>query len=639
MKKSPQELLAQALQFLSVGQLREAQRACRKVLQARPDLPEGHLLLSEIHHQGGDAPKARESASRALKLRPGWSEAYVALGNAEALAGNLKAAEEQFIRAIAAGSPGAGVHANLGHVLRQQGRLEEARGAYQRAQAHAPDALELQLNMALIESELGNKARALDIAQTAAMRFPAAPQAHFALGNALADDGRHEQALAPYQRTLELDPGFSAARINHAAALFAGGRNREATRTLRDMLQRDPSASEPRAQLLRVLYGSREFQEMERVARDGMALHPGAAIYVHQLGLALWWQQRREEALAALEMVDRVSKMQDAAYQAAKLDQAACLLALGRLREGWEAYRHRPSRRAARAAVPKLIDDPNAVAALALPRHILVLGEQGLGDDIFFLRFAPALRSRGHRLSGCFVPRVSAVVRGLAGLFDGLTEIYDPAAIDADLTVLSSDLPLASAQDQAPPFPLPVESARRERFAAQLRQFGPPPYVGVTWRAGLLPDERQADALALRKEVPPAELGAALRPLKASVVSLQRKPAPRDYEQFRSALGRPALDLCTVNDDLRDAIAVLSLLDEYVGLSNTNTHLRAGCSGRTARVLVPSAAEWRWGLEGRHSPWFPEFTLYRETVGWRPTLERLTSDLQERSAALQHPVG
>ena len=35
---------------------------------------------------------------------------------------------------------------------------------------------------------------------------------------------------------------------------------------------------------------------------------------------------------------------------------------------------------------------------------------------------------------------------------------------------------------------------------------------------------------------------------------------------------------------------VLALLDEYIGVSNTNMHLRAA-AGRTARVLVPRPAE------------------------------------------------
>jgi hypothetical protein len=308
---------------------------------------------------------------------------------------------------------------------------------------------------------------------------------------------------------------------------------------------------------------------------------------------------------------------------------------MGRWREGWEAYQWRPTRLTWRARFPQVSEDPKAVAALRRPARILILGEQGLGDDLFFLRFAGALRSRGHLLRGAFDQRILPLLAGIPELFDELAPSF-AAAPEADLTILSGDLPLAAAQDLAAPLPLPVDAARRTSFEARLREFGPPPYVGVTWRAGVLPEERKQQAMFyLVKEVPPAELGAALRPLKATVCILQRKPAPEDRSRFVAALGRPAMDLSAVNDDLRDALAVLSILDDYVGVSNTNTHLRAGCPGKSARVLVPHNPEWRWELRGSRSSWFPLFTVYRQSAhdGWSPTLDALAADLATAFAA------
>jgi hypothetical protein len=54
------------------------------------------------------------------------------------------------------------------------------------------------------------------------------------------------------------------------------------------------------------------------------------------------------------------------------------------------------------------------------------------------------------------------------------------------------------------------------------------------------------------------------------------------------------------------------VLDEYVGVSNTNMHLRAGL-GLSARILVPYPPEWRWMAEGDLSPWFPGFSVFRES--------------------------
>jgi Flp pilus assembly protein TadD len=634
--KAPAQLLELTFHLLAAGQLKEAHRACRKAVQARPDLPEAHLLLSEIHHQGGDSAKARESASRALRLRPGWSEAYVGLGNAEVLAGNLKPAEEHFRAAIAAGSPAAGVHANLGHVLLRQGRLEEARDAYEVAASRDPSSAELQLNVAMILSELGQKAEALELMLAAAERFPDSAQVQFVLGNQLTDLRRYEDAASRYRRAIDLEPSFSAARFNLARALFAMGRSEEAIAGLYELLNRDANASEVREQLLKLLHINRRFREMETVAREGMAIHPAALVYPHLYGVSLWWQERHEDALELYAMVDRLAKDHTTpAYQEAKLEQASALLLLGRWREGWEAYRWRPPRAFWRAKFPQLIDDPRTVDGFRGTARILIMGEQGLGDELFFLRFAKWLRERGHQLRGCFDKKLLPLLADLPNLFDQLTHIYDPSSIDADVTLLSGDLPLAVRQDIAPALALPVDPARREIFEARLRQFGPPPYIGVTWRGGALQDERKGPMIFfLEKEVTPAELAAVLRPLSATVVILQRRPSVEDQERFLQALGRPALDLSAVNDDLRDALAVLSVLDEYVGVSNTNTHLRAGLAGKTARILVQHPPEWRWGV-GVRSTWFPDFPTYRQDRdgNWTAALSALAADLAPYIAA------
>jgi hypothetical protein len=449
----------------------------------------------------------------------------------------------------------------------------------------------------MILGELGEKTQAVDRLLALVERYPDSAQARFALANALVASGRTEEAIA----------------------------------ALRDLLKRDPGATEPRELLLRLLHASQRFSEMEAVAREGTAVNPSHPAFAHQLGVACWWQERHEEALAAFDAVERVAQDRTSdAYREAKVDQATSLLALGRWHEGWEAYQWRPTRMAWRTRFPQVSEDPSAITKLREPASIVILGEQGLGDDIFFLRFAGRLRERGHRLRGAFDPRLVPILAAIPGLFEGELGTSFGTAPQGDLTILSGDLPLAGAQDFAAPVPLPVEPDRRARFEKILRDCGPPPYIGVTWRAGALPEERkQQGVFYLVKEVPPEELGAALRTVNATFCVVQRRPTADDQQRFAAALGRPALDLSAMNDDLRDALALLSVLDDYVGVSNTNTHLRAGCPGKVARVLVASNPEWRWGVHGARSPWFPNFSVYRQDrrAGWPPALETLRREL------------
>jgi hypothetical protein len=83
-----------------------------------------------------------------------------------------------------------------------------------------------------------------------------------------------------------------------------------------------------------------------------------------------------------------------------------------------------------------------------------------------------------------------------------------------------------------------------------------------------------------------------------------------------------------VNDDLDSMAGLLAVLDEYVAVSNTNVHLRAGL-GHTSRVLVPFPPEWRWMAAGDESPWFPGCRVYRQAPErtWTSALSALRTDL------------
>ena len=120
-----------------------------------------------------------------------------------------------------------------------------------------------------------------------------------------------------------------------------------------------------------------------------------------------------------------------------------------------------------------------------------------------------------------------------------------------------------------------------------------------------------------------------MRGVHGTLLALQRNPQPGEIEELSSRAGRPVHDLTALNEDLEAMLALLALVDDYIGVRNTNMHLRAG-TGRTARVLVPRPAEWRWLIAGDESPWFPRFRIYRQKPDgdWGAAFDRLKHDLQ-----------
>ena len=91
-------------------------------------------------------------------------------------------------------------------------------------------------------------------------------------------------------------------------------------------------------------------------------------------------------------------------------------------------------------------------------------------------------------------------------------------------------------------------------------------------------------------------------------------------------------DAASLTDDIEDLLALLSLLDENIGVSNTNMHLRASL-GLGSRVMVQTpGGDWRWGVEGNASVWFTESVVYRQTNKgeWDTPLQTLQHDLQAK---------
>jgi hypothetical protein len=311
---------------------------------------------------------------------------------------------------------------------------------------------------------------------------------------------------------------------------------------------------------------------------------------------------------------------------------AFALLLTGQFAEGWKEYswRIRPQERRNYRGGPSADNQPSARSPVEpLPhdlhgmRIVLLTDQQGLGDDVFFLRFARELKNRGAWLGYAGEPRITAFLRRLKW-FDAVAENEEEIG-DADVTLLAGDLPLAlgvaAEADIPPPIRLEVLPEKRQEIALRLAPYRnvKHPLIGITWRGGGAKRGRR-----MVREIPIELLAATLREKAATFVIVQRNPEPGEIAAFEKVLGRPVLDFSEVNDDLEGMLALMEQLDDYIGVDNTNMHLRASV-GRTARILVPHLQDFRCMAQGDSSPWFPGFTLYRRTQDndWGGALEQL----------------
>jgi Flp pilus assembly protein TadD len=419
----------------------------------------------------------------------------------------------------------------------------------------------------------------------------------------LHQQGRVGDAEKLYGQVLALAPGNAVATHYLGMATWHRGDLPEAERLMRASIGASGAIPDFHNNLGLLLRDTGRVDEAIDCYRRALELDPGWVAAYNNMGLALESSGRWPEACESY----RAAIAREPRFAAARQNLARALLATGHFREAWEQYRWRLVAQGVTLHMPAA-SESQLDESLA-GRELQLRSEQGLGDVLFFLRFAPELVRRGARLAFQGDPRLHALLQR-TGVFElGFSSEY--AAVPGREAVFVGDLPWLLAAHDPDEFPPPLRLTplreRVQRLEERLAGGAHSPLVGLTWRAGTVapgPVARQLKALA------PEELARAARERCGTWVSVQRQPRPGEHESLESALGSPVHDMSAANEDLEEMLALMSLLDDYVGVSNLNTHLRAGL-GRPMEVLVPYPPEWRWGIAGDRSPWFPTARITR----------------------------
>ena len=430
--------------------------------------------------------------------------------------------------------------------------------------------------------------------------------------------GQVDEAEDVMRHVIEIEPHDFEALVNLGAALDYQGNHAEAELFYRRALRLKPKHADLLSNLGNVLAEQGRAEEAIACFERAIAIKPDNAETHNNLGAVLRTCNRLEETLIhyrqALALRPELAD--------ARFNLSLTLLLLGRFDEGWREYAWRWQQKGKRGRpLPLSPWDGLDLSGSAVFLH----AEQGLGDELFFLRFASQIKACG---ASCLTyrpnPKLASILARVGAIDRFATPEEGPSP--GELVLSIGDLPgllgMKRVEQIPPPLRLNPLPERLETIREKLVALGPAPYVGVTWRAG------SADLWGpLNRSVPIEKLAQVFRGVPGTVIILQRLPTTYEIEMFRRILGRPAHDLNALNEDLESMLALLALLDDYVGVSNTNTQLRAGV-GKTARVLVTAPPDWRWMAEGNESPWFPGFRAYRQgnDGGWDEAFQELAHD-------------
>jgi hypothetical protein len=281
------------------------------------------------------------------------------------------------------------------------------------------------------------------------------------------------------------------------------------------------------------------------------------------------------------------------------------LLRYGRFREGWRAYEAR-NRTGLSAAFRRNFPQPQWTGEPIRDRTILLHGEQGRGDTIQFMRYAPLVAARGGRV----VLEVQPGMRALTGALSGVASVLERGEplppFDLHCPLLS--LPLAFGTDiDSIPATIPYLSVPSDRIYRWRTRLGPrrARRIGIAWSGN--PAHRE-DA---RRSIPLEQFARVLTPHPEREFHVLQAEV-READQAVLAQLPHVYDHSGRLRDFVDTAALVSLMDLVISVDTAVAHL-AGALGWPVWLLLSSVADWRWLVERDDSPWYPTFWLFRQT--------------------------
>lgn len=493
--------------------------------------------------------------------------------------------------------------------------------------------------LAICQEKDGDFTTALASYEQALTRMPDEPEIACDLGRLALKMGMPDSAEALFANYLTRRPGSIEGINNLACAQRDLMKFVEAIETLRAGL-----ADNPQSALLwnalgsvLVLQGQMDqagvfFDEALRLDANFASAYYNRAAVRLALGNTTGAIEDLDVALAAASLPADIAGM--------RVARAKALLAAGNLPAGWDAYESRLDPHY-QDAIHFAVDDlPRWSSGAQLDgRRLLLIGEQGLGDEVLFANTAPELLSaigpRG-QLALAVEPRLVALfarsfpqalvgphasfraghsaVRAAPFLGDRMRDFDAWAPLGEALRWLR---PSAESFDQGPY--LKPEPARVDHWRTQLAAL-PGLKVGVLWKSLLMDADRS------RYFAPFAEWLPLLATPGVTLVNLQYGDSAAERAQT-PLWTPPGVDL---KDDLDEVAALTCALDLVIAPANATSNIAAACGAEVWLISVPGS----WPHLGTERyPWYPSMRVFtpQAYARWRPLMAQVAEALAVRA--------
>ncbi len=545
--------------------------------------------------------------------------------------GKLKEAEDIYTNLVNSGSINDVIYGNLGAILKKKGDIFSATLFLKKSLDLNPSNPNVHNNLGIAFEDQGEITAAIASLNRAIELKLNFPEAHYNLGNALKKNGDLTAAIASYKLALQFKPDYPEAHYNLGNAYFDKGDITAAITEYNVAVQLRPNYLEAHNNLGNALKETGDLTAAIAYFNKLLELTPDNPQAHYNLGNAYL---DKGDLTAAITAYNKSLELQPENPKS-HLNLSLALLLSGDHENGWNEYEWRTKQK----DNPSRLDaTPNCSLwqgrSLNQKTKLLLVTEQGLGDTLQFMRYALTLKGQGIDISLCALSRLHPLIRASGIDSSPLSpEQANQVTEGSWIPLLSVPLHLKVSPSN-PIITKPYIKSTNEltdKWKSTLSA-GIKPTIGINWRGNRMDISRRS------RNIPTFIFKKLIGSCAVNFLYLQRGARQLEIEQLTLSSKLPAQqsEILRIADsdtpeDFLEYAAIIANCDLVITTGSTVAHLAAAI-GIPTWVLLPKIPDWRWGLGGDTTFWYPSMRLFRqrETGNWDEVMERVTEALQEQ---------
>jgi tetratricopeptide (TPR) repeat protein len=520
---------------------------------------------------------------------------------------------------------------NLGIALRGLDHKKEAIRAQREAMKLTRDSADAQNSIGLELLELGEHKDAETALRRALRIGPNHAFAYSNLGKLFTAQKKHTEALAASERAHQLSPDHPGIMVNLGASFNAIKQHQKAEAILKKAISFDNTSAEAFNNLANALAGQNKHQLAIEAAQNSLKINENKTEPRIVLANSLDALDKKEEAIKVLETAYKLDHLDP------EINNNLGHLLLGQacFSEGWPHYEFRFKTTEAVVIAP-LKNAPRWDGALREELRLLVIAEQGIGDEILYAHFLQQLNEAA-TAKPISVTADARLIPIYERSFPKLRFLDRKQPIEEDH--FNAQIPLASLGqfflkekidfsktqhpylqlDPAHPTLLLEKFQNKEKLVC-----------GLSWSS-------KNKAIGQPKSLDLDQLAPILTLPNLQFVNLQYGDVREQIEEIERKLDIEILQIDEIDNtnDIDGLLSLISACDFVVTTSNVTTHL-AGAINKETYQLSPkgNGKFWYWKNQDEqgHSLWYPSVKiLEQEEIGdWSAPIAKLKTILENR---------